>query len=198
MPTRTPIPPVDPPVSPVVPFAFPLDEFYLRAGITLPRIERIDGESFPEPYKSLLVHSQDMTPTLEKFHGDTIHLEVLRREARDDFYFREVVLKLDGGERPVEFGAIRIDLALFAASVRRLILEEHLPLGHILKDCGVAHSSRPKAFLRVESDEFMNGLLGLSGANILYGRRNTLLDPQQRSLAEIVEILPPSDAPGVR
>jgi hypothetical protein len=47
-------------VSPVLPFAFPLDEFYLRAGITLPRIERIDGESVPEPYKSLLVHSQDI------------------------------------------------------------------------------------------------------------------------------------------
>jgi len=198
MPTRIPIPPVEPSVSPVLPFAFPLDEFYLRAGITLPRIERIDGESVPEPYNSLLVHSQDMTPTLEQFHGDTIHLEVLRREVRDDFYFREVMLKLDGGERPVEFGAIRIDLSLFAAGVRRLILDERLPLGHILKDCGVAHSSRPKAFLRVESDEFMNGVLELTGANTLYGRRNTLFDPHQRALAEIVEILPPTEAPGVR
>ena len=163
----------------------------------MPRIERIDGESVPEPYQSLLVHSQDMTPTLEQFHGDTIHLEVLRREVRDDFYFREVVLKLDAGERPVEFGAIRIDLSLFAAGARRLILDEHLPLGHILKDCGVGHSSRPKAFLRVESDEFMNGVLELSGGNTLFGRRNTLFDPHQRALAEIVEILPPTEAPGL-
>ena len=198
MPARSPIPPVGPPVSPVLPFAFPLDEFYLRAGITLPRIERIDGESVTEPYKSLLVHSQDMTPRLEQFHGDTIHLEVLRREVRDDFYFREVVLRLDGSESPVEFGAIRIDLSLFAAGARRLILDEHLPLGHILRDRGVAHSSRPKAFLRVESDEFMNRVLEMSGANTLFGRRNTLFDPQQRALAEIVEILPPTDATGVR
>jgi chorismate-pyruvate lyase len=198
MPTRAAITAVGPPVSSGLPFAFPLDEFYLRAGISLPRIERIDGESVPEPYKSLLVHSQDMTPTLEQYHGDTLHLQVLRSEVRNEFYFREVVLKLDGRERPVEFGAIRIDLSLFAAGARQLILAEHLPLGHILKDCAVAHSSRPKAFLRVASDEFMNRVLELSGANTLYGRRNTLLDPQQRALAEIVEILPPIDKPGAR
>jgi len=29
---------------------------------------------------------------------------------------------------------------------------------------------------------------------VLYGRRNTLFDPQQRPLAEIVEILPPAIA----
>ena len=51
----------------------------MRAGMTLPRIERIDSESVPEPYKSLLVHSQDMTPTLEEFHGDTIHLDAPQR-----------------------------------------------------------------------------------------------------------------------
>jgi hypothetical protein len=44
----------------------------------------------------------------------------------------------------------------------------------------------------------MNGVLELTGANTLYGRRNTLFDPQQRALAEIVEILPPTEAPVVR
>jgi hypothetical protein len=102
-----------------------------------------------------------------------------------------VVLTLDGSEMPVEFGAIKINLAFFAPSVRRLVLEERFPLGHILKECDVAHTSRPKAFLRVESDEFINQVLRLSGREILYGRRNTLADPQQRPLAEIVEILPP-------
>jgi hypothetical protein len=33
----------------------------------------------------------------------------------------------------------------------------------------------------------------LSGEQILYGRRNTLFDPQQRAMAEIVEILPPAE-----
>ena len=37
----------------------------------------------------------------------------------------------------------------------------------------------------------MNDLLKLRQAQLLYGRRNTLFDPQGRRLAEIVEILPP-------
>ena len=175
----------------VLPYAYPLDEFYVQAGMRLPVIDQIEGDYVPEPYKSLLVHKDDMTPTLERFHACSIHLQVLRREQREDFYFREVVLILDGSEMPVEFGAIKINLAFFAPSVRRLVLEERFPLGHILKECDVAHTSRPKAFLRVESDEFINQVLRLSGREILYGRRNTLADPQQRPLAEIVEILPP-------
>jgi hypothetical protein len=157
----------------------------------LPPIDQVEGESVPAPYKTLLVHHNDMTSTLEQFHGQSIHLQVLRSEERGDFYSREVVLALDTSETPVEFGAIKISLALFAPAARRLILEERFPLGHILKDCGVAYTSRPKAFLRVQSDEFMNQVFKLSAGQILYGRRNTLADPQQRSLAEIVEILPP-------
>ena len=40
----------------------------------------------------------------------------------------------------------------------------------------------------------INGLLGLSGAHLLYGRRNTLLNADGKSLAEIVEILPPAQS----
>jgi hypothetical protein len=34
-------------------------------------------------------------------------------------------------------------------------------------------------------------MLHLQGAHVLYGRRNTLSNPAGKSLAEIVEILPP-------
>ena len=176
----------------VLPIAYPLDEFYALAGMTLPVIEAVPGEAVPEPYKSLLVHQDDMTPTLEKFHRDSVHLRVLRRQRREDAYFREVVLVTDKGERPVEFGAIKINLLLFKPKARQEILEERVPLGHILHECGVTHTSRPKAFLRLRSDAFINAALQLMGEHELYGRRNTLWDPQQRPLAEIVEILPPA------
>jgi hypothetical protein len=79
-----------------LPIAYPLDDFYAQQGLVLPPIEAVEGRDVPEPYKSLLVHSDDMTPTLERFYGDKIHIRVLRRQQRDDFYFREVVLVLDG------------------------------------------------------------------------------------------------------
>jgi chorismate-pyruvate lyase len=170
---------------------YPLSEFYLEAEQPLPAIELIGADAVPEPYKSLLVHERDMTSTLEEFHGAGVRLYPLRTFTRGDAYFREVVLRLEGNGRPVEFGAIKIHLAGFSPTARRLILGAYRPLGRILKDCEVPYLSRPKTFLRVTSDGLINRALGLDGPHRLYGRRNTLSDPAGRPLAEIVEILPP-------
>lgn len=175
----------------VLPFAYPLDDFYAQQGMTLPPIESVPGEEVPQPYRSLLVHDDDMTPTLEHFHGEQLHVSVIRRQQRGDYYFREVVLSRDSDNAPVEFGAIKIMLKLFPAGARQAILSEHTPLGRILADHRIRHTSKPKAFLRVESDEFINTALQLEGRQVLYGRRNTLWNPEMKPLAEVVEILPP-------
>jgi chorismate-pyruvate lyase len=175
-----------------LPFVYPLDDFYVRAGLPLPAIERIQAEEVPEPYRSLLVHERDMTPTLEKFHSSDIHLKILKREQRGDFYFREVVLQLDGSELPVEFGANKVSLVLFPPKARQLILEERVPLGRVLRECEIAHTTLAKAFFRVAPDELISSVLQLKGPFSLYGRKATIFDAQKRPLSEIVEILPPS------
>jgi hypothetical protein len=174
-----------------VPYVYPLDDFYARAGLPLPAIERIQGTEVPEPYRSLLVHEKDMTPTLENFHQTEIHLRTLSSEQRGDFYFREVALQLVGSARPVEFGANKVSLILFPPKARQLILEERLPLGRILKDCQIPHSTVAKAFFRVQPDNLIKEVLGMPQAKLLYGRKATILDAQKRPLSEIVEILPP-------
>jgi hypothetical protein len=179
----------------VLPFAFPLDSFYARAGLSLPKLEPIDSTQVPEPYRSLLVHNHDMTPTLSAFHARIIHLRVLSREHRDGYYFREVVLLAEGRKQPVEFGAIRIHLAQFAPPARRHILDERVPLGELLRVHAVSHSSRPKAFFRLNADALIAEALQLPGPEMLYGRRNTILDTAQRPLADVVEILPPVTGP---
>lgn len=175
--------------------AHPLDDFYALAGQPLPPLQQIDGEEVPQPYKQLLVHLDDMTPTLEKFHKRDIHLRVLGRRQSGDAYYREVALLLDETNEPVEFGAIKINLDRFSPEAREHILAETRPLGTILGQDGIVHTSRPKAFIRVASDKIINEALELQGAHILYGRRNTLFDPQGMPLAEIVEILPPHPRP---
>src|SRR5436190_368132 len=151
MPTREQIP-----VGELKPSTFvhvhPLGEFYLEMGLALPPLQQVDGEAVPRPYKQLLVHHDDMTPTLENYYGRDIHLRLLSRRCKGTSYFREVVLLLDGTDQPVEFGAIKICLDRLGAEARRQILEEQRPLGHILHECGVKHSSRPKAFLRLAPD----------------------------------------------
>ncbi len=173
-------------------FAYPLSEFYAHAKLPLPRIETIPGDAVPEPFRSLLVHGNDMTPTLEVFHKSDIRLEIVSRERRGDFYFREVVLRLKSNEAPVEFGANKVYVGRFHEEARELILAEELPLGRILKDCGIRHRTEAKAFLRVESDELINRAFDLAQPVTLYGRKAVISDLQGRPLSEIVEILPPS------
>lgn len=173
------------------PIAQPLGAFYARNGLTLPPMEQVHPQDVPQPYRTLLVHERDMTSTLEKFHGGPVTLTVLGREREGDIYSREVFLKLEQGGKPVEFGAIRINLALFEEGARERILAEIYPLGRILRDYNVEYTSNPQAFLKIASDHMINDVLKLEGAHVLYGRRNTLLDTAGRCLADIVEIVPP-------
>ncbi len=175
-------------------FLYPLSEIYARAKLPPPRIEVVSGDAVPEPFRTLLVHHSDMTPTLEDYHKSPIHLEILRSEHRGGFYFRQVVLRLNHDEKPVEFGANKIFLGMFPEEAQELIRLEQVPLGRILKECGVRHKTEAKAFLRVQPDETINGAFELENPTTLYGRKAVISDLQGKPLSEIVEILPPAAA----
>ena len=168
---------------------FPLDLLHAQEGLALPRIERVEGETLPQPYQKLLVHLNDMTPTLSAFHGQEIGLRVLGRRLQGEVLFREVILL--AGAQPVEFGAIAIYLNAFESEARNDIEAGNLPLGTILAKHSVVHVSCPQAFLRIEANAFINDVFGLSEASqTLYGRRNILATRSGAVLADILEILP--------
>src|ERR1700691_5473113 len=110
---------------------YPLNEFYEEAGLALPPVIRVEGSDVPEPYKSLLVHERDMTPTLASAYGRNIQLRILRKRRRHDVFSREIVLEPEGDGRKVLFGAIKIYLEHFAPAARQLILECKQPFGTI-------------------------------------------------------------------
>ena len=169
-----------------------LEEFYSAAAAPAPVLEMIDGSTMPDPYRSLLVHDGDMTPALEKFHSGSIYLQVLRRKRSHDKYCRDVVLRMEGSNKPIEFGAIEINLDAVCSGAREAILAGRKPLGGILRDFSIPHLSRPKAYFRVMADAVICRALEISNpSQRLYGRRNTLSIPSGAVLAEIIEILPP-------
>ncbi len=171
----------------------PLEEFYIQAGITLPPIKTIQGPEMPEPQRSLLVHQNDMTPTLEQHHHCTITLNALKWVDLGGAILRQVILRSDKTGKPIEFGAIHIEVPHFPPEAQKLILEHRKPLGGILRDLKVPHYGQPRAYFQIEPDGIiLNALeLPLSNTPVLYGRLNALFDSQGRVLAEIVEILPP-------
>ena len=168
-----------------------LERFYAKLGLALPPMRDVDGQNMPEPYRHLLVHSADMTPTLESHYRQPMRLDVLTREQQDYSYLREVVLKCATDSRPVEYGVIRICLDHLPPPASRRVLEEQRPLGNILQTESIAHLSWPQAFFSIESDAHLSHVLFLAQPTTLYGRRNVLLDGSRRLLAEVIEILAP-------
>ena len=168
-----------------------MNEFYEQLGLPLPAVARVDGRDMPEPYRSLLVHNRDMTPTLERAHDRRIRLRVLRSAVAGDVLSRQVVLVAEGSEVPVAFGASKIHLEHFPEDAKPLVLEGKQPLGAILRSQGIEHAGRPELFLEVTADALIYNTLGLAEPARLYGRRNMLVDAAGRTLAQVVEILPP-------
>ncbi|MDA8019147.1 MAG: hypothetical protein MPN21_17040 [Thermoanaerobaculia bacterium] len=170
---------------------YPLGELLAqRPDVSVRHFDRDRGD-MPEPYRSLLVHDQDMTSTLEKHHREP--LELCRVESRRSAgaLWRQVLLvgRYSGEIR--EAGAIRIDLRHFDAAARWEVLEGQKPLGAILADHRITYVSRPRAFFAFDATRQTDRLLGLSArGQTLYGRQNRL-STSAGVLADVVEILPP-------
>ena len=191
-------PPTDMRVTPetlentrVLDLLMPLLYFYNQDELPLPPVEFLDGEQLPQPQRSLLVHQDDMTPTLRAHHASDITLEVVQAEMSDDFVMRQVVLHRASDGAAVEYGAIGIHLDGFPDKVKRLIREGHEPLGGILESENIPHTSAPRAWFTIEADEHTGDLLRVPPGTKLHGRCNALTHPGGIVFADIVEILPP-------
>jgi len=171
----------------------PFHYFYEKAELPLPDFTFIEGGEVPYPYRSLLVHQNDMTPTLAAFHHSRLYLKVHRHDSNEDFVMRLVSLHSAASEAPVEYGAIAIQLGGLPAEVRAKVVEGETPLGGILGEFGVEHFGAPTAYFSVPADALIAEALGQQEGEILYGRCNQLLDRDEMVFADIVEILPRSD-----
>lgn len=167
-----------------------LTRLYEASSMQLPRFDWLDGQAMPEPYRSLLVHERDMTPTLEAYHKQLLSLHVLHIQQSDSAVRRLVVLVGDRDNKIAEFGAIEINLEPFDDAARQLIRQSRRPLGAILRDAKIEHISKPRAYFSVKADAMMEQAFGQACGVQLFGRHNCLYLPQGELLAEVIEILP--------
>ncbi len=174
-------------------YLMPLHFFYERHGLDLPDFQFLTGSQVPYPYRSLLVHENDMTPTLAAFHHSRLYLQVLEKEQNDNYLLRFVILRSAASDTPVEFGAIGIHLDKFQGEARKMIEEGRKPLGAILGDYELTHSGKPVTYFSVPSDRIISEALVQPEGTVHYGRCNQLLDDEGMVFADIVEILPKSD-----
>ncbi len=147
------------------------------------------AEEIPLPYRSLLVHENDMTVTLEGHFGGRVVLRPLGVFTRGRSYFRRVLLVHEESGQPVEMGAIRIELESFDAALREQILQNEVPLGRLLRDGRIDCRSVPRAFLEVTPNPEIMGLFWMREQRLLYGRRTEVVR-EGRRVGDIVEVLP--------
>jgi chorismate-pyruvate lyase len=172
----------------------PLRFFYGLASQDL-RVTFVDPNDLPATERTLLVHDRDMTPTLAQHYATAIALDVHARSVVGNNYLvRAVILRRSDDLQPVEFGAIGIHLDGFENSIRQLILEGRIPLGGLLHQHHIPHSSHPSGYFRIEIDHRLAGLLGGFDGQRCYGRCNELRHPDGSPIAEVVEVLPCSEA----
>lgn len=171
----------------------PLKLFCEMKGAPLPMIEEILGYEIPFPERHLLVHDSDMTSRLENFFSKSIRIDRVQKKHRGDTLEREVILRLEEFSRPVEYGAIQIDLSHFTCEVRDTILESDTPFGGILNRNKIPYKSSPQKYFRIRSDEFIMSVFYLREPHWLYGRCNRLIHQNGNLLADVVEMLPPMD-----
>jgi hypothetical protein len=173
----------------------PLHFFYEKDGRPMPPLEFVQPAAIPGNERELLVHDHDMTSTLEEYHQSPIDLQVVKREASDDYLMRLVVLTKRELPVPVEFGAIGIRLDVFEPSLRAEVLAGQKPLGGLLDQHRFGFVSAPSAFFKITADRFIADLLSEPDETILWGRCNSLSTAEGEVFADIVEILPPALRP---
>ena len=175
---------------------WPADLLAMMGSRAAASLVSIEGGAMPQPFRQLLVHDDDMTPTLEAWCGSELRVRPYHRQERGGEYHRCVALEEVGTGRPVEFGVIRIMLPMLPPMVQDRVREASRPLGGILAEAGIEHHSHPVGYFRVRSCDLINDALRLTGSLTLYGRHNRLTAADGRLIAEVIEILPPLEQAG--
>jgi len=160
------------------------------ARLDLPEYETVPAEAVPEPYHRLLVHEHHMTVTVEAHHGRRVELRVLDRRHQPPWYGRKILLLLEGTERVVQFGIMRINLDFCNEAVREAILREDTPLGRILIQHNVLRRIEPTTFLRITPNKEMTEWFGLDETRVTYGRL-AYIHCDGKPAVELLEVVRP-------
>ncbi len=170
---------------------WPLNLFCAHYDRKVPEITPLFERNIPEPYKQLLVHDRNMTPTLEKYHGGTIYIEPINVLSDDEETTREVILRRDIDAKPLEYGVSRIFRCRLPSEALFLVDDGRLPLGTILRVCDYEHTVQTSGFFKIRATPFFEEAFGAHNVNGFYGRRNALVSLDGNVIAEVCEVLPP-------
>jgi chorismate-pyruvate lyase len=156
-------------------------------------ISFVRPQNIEEPFRAMLVHSNDMTPTIEDFAQCHVQLAVLHYEIQNHVLFRQVLLLAqEHFDKPLVFGNIKIRLDNLTDEARLLVLEGTLPFGAILRQERIPHWNNPAALFRVRLNQELSTYFGAEYGDITYGRYRQMVSTNHVVLSQVMEILSPA------
>ena len=150
--------------------------------------EPVAASQVPAPFDSLLVHNDHMTAKLRHHHGRPLALRVLDEVHDDPLYRRKIVLTLEGTQRIVEFGVVRIDFRFAPPQARAAILEQRLPLGDVLMQCGALRQIEPNWYVKLSARCPIVADFCAPGLDQVYGRIGTIYCDREPAV-EVLEVV---------
>jgi hypothetical protein len=164
---------------------------FVEAETLRPTVGMVDGGTLPDPCRTLLVHNDHMTTTLESHYGRPVELSVLEERIDGDLYRRMIVLSLRDSKQVVEFGVVRIDSSLIAPAARAEILNQSAPLGDILIRHNVLRRVEPRWYFQcLPNCPFIRhfGKDGSAKPGQVFGRVGVITCNQQPGI-ELIEVV---------
>jgi chorismate-pyruvate lyase len=155
-----------------------------------PEAVEVSAGEIPQPYHRLLVHTHHMTVTVEEFYHAPVDVRILASRRGGNEYARKILLTEQSAGRVVQFGMVRINLAVCPEPVRAEIIEGKTPLGRVLIRHNMLRRIEPVAYLRVTLSPEMAGWFGAAPGATTFGRLGVIYTGD-RPAVEVLEILAP-------
>jgi len=152
--------------------------------------QKVIADQCPDPYRQLLAHSSHMTVTVERFHHQSVDVQVLQSHVAGPHYQRKILLRLKEDGRAVQFGIVRLTLGLLSQAVQAQILSERVPLGRVLIENEVLRQVRLQSIWQVKCGDELASAFETKTGMVTYGRTALILFQQQPAV-ELLEIVAP-------
>lgn len=159
-------------------------------------IRFLSGAEVREPYRGILVHSNDLTPTIEHIIGCQLGIVVVRCHTRANVLFRHVQLVPENDiDTPLALGYISVSLNTLSERARSLVIDGKRPFGTILRTDNIVHTNTPRGFFRMTLPALLSNSLRVPQGHTAYGRYGEITNEFNRPLAKVMEILSPFGLP---
>src|SRR3989338_3627002 len=135
----------------------------------------------------LLNHDQLMTPRLEQFYKEKLHLKVLETKKKKNALRRTILLSSEK-QVPREYSLVHFYLGNMKEEMRNEIIAQKMPFAKILQKHKTKTFQKTRRFFKIKTDEKIKNALQTK-ADFLFGKKYRISTKNGKKLAEVVVVV---------